>query len=172
MLLETTAVACRRVLLDEHGSLVARCRSFTSGLRAHPGGQPVARGRVVVWATCVGGRWQSHRDRSTRPTAWPRWAKRRGALAVRGNRGGALHSALPPPDTPIACRSYSGGRLVDRALPVLGGHGGWRLPLSPLPQPVARGVTACNPRRIMRHAGLCLFGLIGATDWCRVSSRT
>jgi len=55
MLLETTAAACPRALLDEHGSLVARCRSFTSGLpprfRAHPVGHPVARDRIVVWAT-------------------------------------------------------------------------------------------------------------------------
>ena len=57
ILLETTAAACLRALLDEHGSLVARCRSLTSGLprrfRAHPVGHPVARDRVVVWATCA-----------------------------------------------------------------------------------------------------------------------
>jgi hypothetical protein len=37
---------------DEHGSLVARCRSFTSGLRAHPVGPFGAGGRAVLWNVC------------------------------------------------------------------------------------------------------------------------
>lgn len=57
MLVETTAAALLKALADEHGSPVARCRSFTSGLprrfRAHPVGHPIARDRIVVWSVCA-----------------------------------------------------------------------------------------------------------------------